>query len=294
MDNPSAASIPPRRLLAIFLIASSLSVVCGILVSSFVFRVGGLERTRPFSGLYVGKRIGGIWKPVSQYMLCTSIQWLMEVQGRMVENWAGDLLGTQVPKELAKATALDEQARQLEEAGQASQAQNLRLQAEQARSRAEYLRGQADRIGGPWRQVSISGQTWWHARRVLTAYYKLIVIPIFALWIAIWIAAAYVPRELRGTNQIVQIGAVVGLFHGGILGFLVILWWLLGGQSLSEFYSNGKFYHGQWTGLWLFPVTGVILTGYLFGTLAGWLAKGVERLRCALVGGLTKQSSKSS
>jgi hypothetical protein len=215
-------------------------------------------------------------------------------------------------------------------------------------------------MSGPWRQVQVKGETKWQGQDYIARYYKLIVIPVFALWIAIWIVAAYVPREVRGTNQIVRMGAIVGLFHGVMLGVLVVLWWLLserslsdffrsgrfyhvfvlwialwivaacvrkevrgtrqvlkigaaaglflaaifglvvvfwwrlGEHSLGDFYSDAKFYHGQWTGLWLFPVTGVILTGYLFGTMAGWLAKGVERLRGALVGQPVERSARSA
>jgi hypothetical protein len=54
--------------------------------------------------------------------------------------------------------------------------------------------------------------------------------------------------------------------------------------SLSDFYLQANLYHGQWTGLWLFPSMGVILTGYLFGTIAGWLAKATEQIRFALLG----------
>ena len=235
----------------------------------------------------------GVWRPISQYMLCTSIQWLMEVQGRTVQSQVSSLM-EQAERELNEAAKWDEQAAQLEEQGKSAEAQDWRLQAEQARSRAGNLKAQAAPLGGPWQRVTVDKRSWWHAERVLTKYYNLIFIPVFALCIAVWIAAANVPNELRRTNQIVKIGAVVGLFHGGILGFLVILWWWFGSQSLSTFYSDGRFYHGQWTGLWLFPVAGVLLTGYLFGTLAGWLAKRVEQLRCTVVRGLRGRPSKSA
>jgi len=301
MMDSSSTSTSLRRMLRVLLIASLLSVIFGILMSSVVFRIGDLERKQPFSTLYAGKK-RGIWKPVSRYMLCTSIQWLMEVQGRTVEHRVLDSLLGKSGSEEKKAKELNEQAKQLEEAGQTGEAQSLRVQADQAQQRARDYELQALRFTGSKK------------RHYITRYYKLIVIPMIALCMAIWFVAAYhVPREVRRTNEIVKIGALVGLFHGMILGLLVILWsvlgivgsklsvdagsvpvlwWLLGGQSLEEFYTDGKFYHGQMTGLWFYPVAGMILTGYLFGTLAGWLVKGLERLRHALSEELVGQLSK--
>jgi hypothetical protein len=283
----------PRRLLGILLIASSLSVVCGILASSVVFQIWGLERKAPFRALYEPGRTD-MWKPVSQYMLCSSIQWLMEVQSRTVEEQVRSLAEGKVSREVREATKLNEQAKQLEQAGQTSEAQNLRLRAEQALQRARDFERQAERISGPWREVVYQDEKKVERRYYITRYYTLIAIPVLVLWFAIWIVAAYLPHEVRQTNEIVKIGAIIGLFQGVTLGLLVVLWSFLGGQSLQEFYGNGKFYHGQWTGLSLFPVTGVILTGYLFGTLAGLLAKAVELLRYALLGGLIEGTSKSA
>ena len=258
-------------MLATILIASSVSLVCGIIVASVVFRVGGLERERPFRSLYIDRTVAPIWKPVSQYMLCTSIQWLMEVQSRTV---AKDVRRLEIQSAAAarKAKSLNDQAIKLEQDGQTSQAQQLRRQADNERTRSRQFQAELQRF------VGING------RNYVTHFYKLIIVPVLVLWIAVWITAAYIPRQIRFTNRIVQIGALVGLFHGILLGLVVILWSLLGGDSLREFYVSGTFYHGQWTGLWLYPVAGVILAGYLFGTLAGWLAKGVERLRHTVFG----------
>ncbi len=340
MTESSPQSMTPRRQLVLFLIASSLSVLCGIVVASLVFKVGGLERERPFSALYEGKRLG-VWKPVSQYMLCASVQWLMEVQSRTVQKEVGHLWDNQYQRTMAKANQLDEQAAQLEEAGRSAEAAQVRMEAQEARSRARELEIEAKRLSGPRGQkkqrlertlAALADQAQQYEeqaaqfqqngqptearqaqmqaksardqaevvryrlrpRYYITRHYDLIIIPILALAVSVWIAAFYVPRESRSTNEIVKIGAVIGVFHGILLGVLVILWWLLGGDSLRAFYVNGNFYHGQWTGLWLYPVVGVILTGYLFGTLAGWLVKGVERLRTGLVGGIKQPSAKTA
>ena len=271
MSDPATASISPRRMLATILIASSVSLVCGIITASVVFRIGGLERQRPFRNLYVDTTVGTAWKPISQYMLCTSIQWLMEVQSRTAR---ADLSGLKFQSASAaqKAKNIDEQAMQLEQDGQAPQAGQLRRQAEFERGRSNQLQLEIQRLVGSKNRLYI------------VQYYKLIIIPLLVLWISVWIAAAYIPREVRLTNEIVKIAALVGLFHGIFLGILVILWSILGAQSLREYYLSANFYHGQWTGLWLYPVAGVILTGYLFGALAGWMAKGAERLRCAVLG----------
>ncbi|MFH1740183.1 MAG: hypothetical protein ABIH23_14335, partial [bacterium] len=167
---------------------------------------------------------------------------------------------------------LEDQATQLEQNGQVPQAGELRRDAESERGRSHQFQAEIQRLTGS------------ENRYYVTRYYKLILIPLLILWISVWITAAYIPRQVRFTNQIVKIAALVGLFHGILLGVLVILWSSLGGQSLREYYLSALFYNGQYTGLWLYPVAGVILTGYLFGTLAGWMAKGAERLRSTLLG----------
>ena len=341
MTESSSQFTSLRRRLALFVIASSLSVLCGIVVASLVFRVGGLERERPFSALYEGKRVGTLWRPVSQYMLCASVQWLMEVQSRTVEAEVRRLWGGGFQELMDEANRLDQEAARLEEAGRAAEAAQVRLDAQQKRAEARKMEREAKQLSGPRglkrqrlertlaalvdqvnqlkeqaaqlqqegklaeaQQLSLQAsaaknqadvtQLRLRPRNYIARYYNLILIPILALSISVWLVAMYVPREVRGTNEIVKIGAVVGVFHGIVLGLLVVLWWLLGGDSLRDFYVNGNFYHGQWTGRWLYPVAGVILTGYLFGTLAGWLVKGVERLRIGLIGGIKQPSQRAT
>ncbi len=275
MTTSTPDSTAPRRVLKIISIASILSLICGILMATVVFRVTRLDHTPPFARLYESELMRGPWRPISQYAICSSIQWLMEIQSRAVRDRI-QYFTSLYDASQHKATSLTEQANQLLQSGdsaQAAQAQQLQRQAEEERNRAREYLTQAQRLGGPSLQ-----------RNYVTRYYKLVLIPVLALWIAVWISATYLPHEVRATNEIIKVGALIGVFHGLLLAILLILWSVFDGASLSDFYLQANLYHGQWTGLWLFPSMGVILTGYLFGTIAGWLAKATEQIRFALLG----------
>ncbi len=265
----------PRRVLKIIGIASIVSLICGILIATMIFRFTRLDQTPPFARLYESELLRGPWRPLSQYTICASIQWLMEIQSRAVRDRIQHFTGM-INLSQRKAASLAEQANPLLQSGdsaQAAQAQQLQRQAEEERNRARDYLVKAQKLGGPNLD-----------RNYVTRYYKLILIPVLVLWIAVWVSVTSLPHEVRATNQIVKFGALVGVFHGLFLAALLVLWSVFNAESLADFYVRGNLYHGQWTGRWLYPAMGVILTGYLFGTIAGWFAKGTERVRFFVLG----------